>query len=87
MLISGVLYLLGGTILVLLSPFLLFADVTQSSSISSSIATISSYLSPFNMVLPIDTVVTILNVVLVVEAAYFTFKCVYWLIRRIPTQS
>jgi hypothetical protein len=87
MITAGFLYLIGGIISILTSPILLLSNVSQDSNMGSVIATISGYASPFNVVIPIDTLVSILGIVVTFEFYYFTFKCIYWIIKRIPTQS
>lgn len=63
------------------------ADVSLSSSFATSVSTASSYLASLNTFLPIATITTILGVFLAYELSYFTFKLIYWIIKRIPTQS
>jgi hypothetical protein len=40
-----------------------------------------------NTFLPISTIITILGVFTTYELAYFTFKLIYWVIKKIPTIS
>ena len=63
------------------------SDVSLNSGFATSVTTASGYLSSLNTFLPISTITTILGVFIAYELSYFTFKLVYWVIKRIPTQS
>lgn len=65
-------------------PLLLLNDVVLPSAISSSLTTASSYLSPFNDFIPISTILEILALLLSFEIAYFTYKGIMWVIKKIP---
>lgn len=64
-------------------------DIPQYSSITSVITTVSSYISSLYSFIPyiIITILAILAFDLAFEAGYLLFKIIYWVIRRIPTQS
>lgn len=63
------------------------SDVSLNSGIATSITTTSGYLSALNTFLPITTLLVMLGVFTTYELGYFTFKFIYWIIKRIPTQS
>lgn len=69
------------------SPFRLLSDVTLPQNFLDSIGHASSIISPLNWVVPIDTLIDILNLFIIIELAYYTYKGIMWLIKRIPTQS
>lgn len=63
--------------------------VSATGTISSSITTASSYISSLYAFIPYITitVLAILTFDLIFEGAYLIYKIVYWVIRRLPTQS
>ena len=65
----------------------LLPDVSNNSSMSTAITTASSYLVGLNSFLPITTILAIVFAFIVYEASYFSFKIIYWIIKRIPTQA
>lgn len=77
-------YLFGAGIVAL---FRTFGTVSQDSNVTQGIATLSTYLSPINDILPIDTIVTILIFEIVFESLYFTYKLIRWGYRKVPTIS
>jgi len=62
-------------------------DVTTTSPFSAGVVEASGYLSGINGLVPVDSVLLILTFYAFFEFGYFTFKVVYWIIRRFPTQS
>jgi len=87
MITSAFLYLVYGFIIAILSPLFLLSDVTLDGAFNTAIASVSGYFSSLTAVVPTGTLITILGITLIYEFWYFTFKLVYWLIRRFPTQS
>ena len=85
MIITGILNLLYGIIFLITSPIRLFSDVVLPSGITSGLGFASGYLSALNAILPIDTILEIFAVFLGFELAYFTWKAIMWVIRKIPT--
>lgn len=64
-------------------------DVSYSSSFGTAIVTANGYISTAYSFLPLITI-TLLAIItfdVVFEFAYFTYKIIYWIIRRFPTQS
>jgi hypothetical protein len=64
-------------------------DVSLNSAFGSAISTGSSYISAIHSFIPLLTI-TLLAIVafdVLFESGYLLFKVVYWVIRRIPTQS
>jgi len=62
-------------------------DVSLNSNFLSSVSTASGYMSGLNAILPIGTILTILLFYVTFEGGYLAFKAIYWVIRRLPTQS
>ena len=78
-------------IYIVLSPLILLItilpDVALNGGIATSITTASAYLSALNTFLPVSTLIVILGTFTAYELGYFSFKLIYWIIKRIPTQS
>lgn len=81
------LYLIYLAIKICLSPFLLLPIATIPNFVSQPFSTIMPYLMIFDVVLPITTLIALLGLTLTFEGGYFMFKSLYWVLRRIPTQS
>ena len=77
--------LIYGLIWVILAPLRLLPDVSMSGEVASSIASVGSYIAPFNFVLPIATIITIILLVVSIEVGIFLYKGIMWLIKKIPT--
>jgi hypothetical protein len=67
--------------------FSAISDTSLPASIASSISTAGGYLSAFDFVVPTDTILTILALVLSVEGSILFYKAIMWLIKKIPTIS
>jgi len=67
----------------------LLPNVSDTSAFGSAITTGSSYISAIHSFLPLitTTVLAIIVVDVLFESSYLLFKVVYWIIRRLPTQS
>ena len=65
----------------------LLPDVSLSDSVASAVATASTYISGLNVVLPVATLLTIIGLVLTIEAVMLLIKIINWFIRKIPTIS
>ena len=67
----------------------LLPDIVVSSNLTNTISTMSGYISSIYSFLP-STMTAILGVLafdLAFEGGYLLFKIVYWIIKRLPTQS
>lgn len=62
----------------------IFPDVSLSDSVSSSVATASTYISGLNVVLPVATILTIMGLFLTIEGVILLIKIINWFIRKIP---
>jgi hypothetical protein len=87
MITSAILYVIFGVLFAITSPIRLLSDVSEISSIGSAVTVASSYLHGLNIFLPVTDILAILFVIIVYETGYFGFKIIYWIIKRIPTQS
>jgi len=84
MITTGILYLIYFFITAVLSPLLLFDDVTIPTSITSSISSASSYLHILDTVIPIDSLIAIISIVVIIETGIFTYKLIRWVYQKIP---
>jgi hypothetical protein len=74
------LFIYGLTAVLRLAP-----DVSLPSSITGSISTASGYISSLDAFFPVHELVIIFLVVFVAyEVAYFGYKLIMWVIRKIP---
>lgn len=87
MIITIILYLIYGIVWTICQTIALLPNVSQISAIGTAVTTVSGYLASLDTFLPITAILAILSAFIVYEFSYFSFKVVYWIIRRIPTQS
>lgn len=87
MIINILLALLYGAIRLLLLPFTIGPVATFPDFITTPFASVSSYIIVLDFMLPASLLVGLLTASIFFEGGYFVFKGVYWLIRRLPTQS
>lgn len=87
MIISAILYVIYGVLFAVTSPIRLLSDVSDVTGIGSAITIASNYLHGLNIFLPVTQILAVLSVVIAYETGYFGFKIIYWIIKRIPTQS
>ena len=85
MIITAILNLVYYFLMGILSPLLLFSDVSLPGSFASSLATAGGYYNAVNGILPVDTMITIFGVSLTFEGGYLIFKMIMWVIAKIPT--
>lgn len=69
------------------SPLRLLNDVVMPVKFTQAMTTVNNYLAGLNVLLPIDTIITLLTISITIEVAYLSYKLVMWIIRRFPTQS
>lgn len=84
MITSVLLYMLYGTVWVLLSPLRLLDDATLPAGLTSALTSVSTYLSSINQFVPVDSFLTISGILLTIEAGIFSYKLVMWLVKKIP---
>jgi hypothetical protein len=70
-----------------ISPLTLLADVTIPVPLLQAVANVKDSYSSFNPLFPVDTLLGILGIIVAIELAIFTYKAIYWLIKKIPTIS
>lgn len=68
-------------------PIKALPDVSLPSNVLSAISSAGAYLSSFNLIFPVSTFLTILGVVISIEAAIVIYKIAMWIIKKIPTIS
>lgn len=78
MIVNFILRILYGFIGLLVSPLLLFADVSLDSNISAAISQAGQYLNMVDIILPAATLIAILGLFLTIEASILTYKMFMW---------
>lgn len=69
------------------SPLRLLSDVSLSADLISAISTANTYIAAVDFIFPVTTFLTILGLVLTIEAFIVLYKIIIWVIRKIPTIS
>lgn len=87
MITNFLLYILYLIIKVIISPITLLPNATLPAGLSSALTTASGYISAFNTMLPMTTILLVISTILIVELAIFTFKMINWVIKKIPMIS
>jgi len=87
MITTGILYLIYFAVLALTSPLRLLNDVSLSSSLTDAITTASGYISSVNEFIPVDTLLSVLSAILVIEVAVLSYKLIMWVLTKIPGVS
>lgn len=64
--------------------FRFFGTVSENSEVAASIASISSYIAPLAMILPLGTILAIIVFELAFEALYLTYKLIRWAYSKVP---
>lgn len=85
MITTLLLYVIFGLIKLLLLPFTLLPNASLPIDFSNAIVVASSYISSFNNFIPVQTILTILSLVLTIEFFIILFKLINWTIKKIPT--
>lgn len=84
MITNFLLYILYLVIKVVISPITLLPNASLPVGLSSALTTASGYISAFNTMLPMTTILLVVSTILIVELAIFTFKMINWVIKKIP---
>ena len=87
MIFVGLLNTLFIVLYTITAPFRLLPDVSLPSYFTTMISSVNGYLASLNTIVPIDMLLTLLQLYIYIEASYWAYKFVMLLIRRIPTQS
>lgn len=85
MITSAIFYILYGSFSLLLYPIKILPDASLPAGLTNSISTASDYLAGINMLLPINTLLTIFGLFLAIELSIFIYKLIMWAIKKIPT--
>ena len=85
MITNAILFIIYLVILTVTAPLRLLNDVSLDSNFADSIITASSYVSVFNTLLPISTLLTIFGIFITFETLYVAYKTLMWVIKKIPT--
>lgn len=87
MITSAILQLFYTILVFILTPILAQPNVVYGASTVANIAAASGYISSMNAYLPVDTILSIVGVLLGFEIVYGVYKIIMWVVRRLPTQS
>ena len=87
MILTAILSIIYVAILGITAPLRGLPNVAVPANVSTAITNASGYLTSFNFVLPVTTLVIIIGAVLIYETAVFSYKGIMWIIKRFPTQS
>lgn len=87
MITTAILYVIYAILWIPVQLIANLSDVSSITGIGSGVIMASNYLHGLNAFLPMTTLLSVLGIVITYETAYFTFKLIYWVIKRIPTQS
>jgi len=87
MITSTILSLIFGIVWLITLPLRALSDVVLPANIANSLSTAGAYIQAVDIILPINTLSTILLLFISIEATIFSYKVIMWIIRRIPTQS
>jgi hypothetical protein len=71
----------------ILSPILNLSDASLPADVSNAFVNMRGFLNATDFVLPYSTLMAVIVLILAIEAGILVYKVVYWLIKRIPTQS
>lgn len=85
MITNALIYIVFFIVYGITAPLRFLDNVTLDNDFISSVTTASTYISAFNTLLPITTLLTIFGLFLAFETVYFTYKLIMWLIKKIPT--
>ena len=85
MILTLILNLIYYLIKLLLSPLLLFSDVTLPANVSATITSANNYLAGMAQIAPIYTIISVIALIVGMEVAIFGYKFIMWVIRKIPT--
>lgn len=85
MIVTILLNLFYTIIRVLLSPLLLFPNVSLPLDILAAIESANNYISGFNAIIPAYTIGSVIIFISGLEAIIFSYKIIMWVIRKIPT--
>ena len=84
MIADGLLILIYGFVWVILTPFRFAEPVSVNNAITSAIVSMKTYYTALSSIVPLDTIAQIVLFDLVFEAAFWAYKGVRWVYRKIP---
>lgn len=87
MITTTILNLFYSVIQLILSPIRLLPEATLPASTAQAIATAGTYIKAVDFVLPVPTLLTVIGLILGIEAGILIYKIIYWVIKKIPTIS
>jgi hypothetical protein len=87
MITSIILTLVYYFIYAVISPLLLFADVSLPAAVSNAITTAGGYIGIFSVIIPAGDLLTIVALVISIEAVVFFYRIIRWIYNKIPGVS
>lgn len=84
MITTGLLYLIYGFIRIIITPLLYLDDVQPNSDLTASISFSSGLLSSLNNIIPTNTLLIILGILIVYEIMLGGYKIIKWVYNKIP---
>jgi hypothetical protein len=88
MIVDGIILIIYTFVYALTAVFRLAQDVSLPTTMTSTIANASSYISALNDFLPItELVILLVTIFFIYETTYFIYKLIMWVVRKIPTIS
>jgi len=82
-LISGIF----GVLYIVTAPLRALPDVSLPSGVTSALDSASGLLSSVDSFLPVDTMLTVLGSVLIIEALVVSYRIIVWVLTKIPGLS
>ena len=89
MILSAICYVLYSILYVITLPLTALSDVSSNGAIISAVVSASGYFSAFYQLIPAvtTTLLAVISFDIIFETFYFTYKVIYWGIKKIPTIS
>lgn len=87
MVIDVIINFIYSVLTTILSPILNLPDVSLPADITNAFVNMRSFLDATDFVIPYATITAIISLMVAIEAGIMAYKVIYWLIKRIPTQS
>jgi hypothetical protein len=87
MVIDVIINFIYSVLTTILSPILNLPDVALPADMVNAFINMRSFLDATDFVIPYATLMAIIASMIAIEAGIMAYKVIYWLIKRIPTQS
>lgn len=84
MIVDAILYVLYGATYIFTAPLRLLSDVVLPTAMTNALTTASGYLAAINSFFPVDTLISVLALILAVEGYILLYKGLKWIWSKIP---